>query len=62
MPRLLQTLLRALASLFQTYRALAPENLAFRQQVALQKFTVKRSRPSVADRLIWVVLARSWAD
>jgi len=62
MLRLLQTLLRTLASLFQTYRALAPENLALRQQVALLKSTAKRSRPSAADRLIWVVLAQSWAD
>lgn len=54
MLRLLQRLLRTLAYLFHTDRALAPENLALRQQFALLKFTAKRPRPSAADRLFWV--------
>ncbi len=62
MPRLLQLLLRTLVSAIQTHRALALENLALRQQVALLKSSVKRSRPSVSDRLFWVALARWWSD
>ena len=55
MLRLLQTLLRTLVSLFQTQRALALENLALRQQVALLKFSAKRPRSTAADRFFWVV-------
>ncbi len=60
--RLLQTLLRTLVSLFQIHRALALENLALRQQVALLKAAPRRPRPSAADRVFWAALARSWSD
>ena len=49
MLRLLQTLLRTLGSLFQTQRALALENLALRQQVALLKSATRRA-PAVSRR------------
>ena len=58
MLRLLQTLLRTLLSLFQTHRALAPENLALRQQVALLKASTKRPQLAAADRLFWMALAK----
>jgi hypothetical protein len=54
--RLFQSLIRSLVSLFQIHRALALENLALRQQVALLKPTPKRPRPSAADRLFWVTV------
>ena len=62
MLRLLQSLLRTLVPTIQTHRALALENLALRQQVALLKSTGKRPRPSAFDRLFWVALARWWSD
>ena len=40
--------------------ALAAENLALRQQVAVYKQSVKRPKLRPRDRLFWVVLSRLW--
>ena len=42
--------------------ALAAENLALRQQVAVYKHTVKRPRLRPRDRIFWVLLSRLWAN
>ena len=42
--------------------ALAAENLALRQQVAVYKHTVKRPKLRPRDRTFWVLLSRLWAN
>ena len=42
--------------------ALAAENLALRQQVAVYKHTVKRPKLRPRDRIFWVLLSRLWAN
>lgn len=41
--------------------ALAVENVALRQQVAVLKLSVPRPRVRLRDRLLWVVLRRIWS-
>jgi putative transposase len=42
--------------------ALALENLALRQQLAILQVSVKRPRLRNRDRIFWVWLSRFWAD
>ena len=57
---LLLHLFRALPFLFGGHRQLALENLALRQQLAVYKRTVTRSKLRTIDRLFWAGLARVW--
>src|SRR3989475_5667742 len=59
---LLLHLLRLLPFLFGGHRQLALENLALRHQLAVYKRTVPRPRLRTTDRLLWVGLAKVWAD
>ena len=40
--------------------ALAAENLALRQQLAVLKRSVKRPKLRTRDRLFWILLSRLW--
>jgi hypothetical protein len=55
-------LFRLLPFLFGGHRQLALDNLALRQQLAVYKRTVSRPPLRRTDRLVWVALARVWAD
>ena len=55
-------LLRSLALICSGHRAVALENLAPRQQLAVFRRTVKRPTVSKRDRLFWVLLANAWRD
>src|SRR3989441_11935973 len=59
---LLLHLLRLLPFLFGGRRQLALENLALRQQLAVDKRAVPRPPLRRTDRLFWVGLARVWAE
>ena len=61
-PGMIWSLLCSLLSAFKTRRSLALENLALRQQLAVQKRSVKRPRLSNVDRGFWVLLRRFWTD
>ena len=52
----------SLISAFKTIRALALENLALRQQLAVLHRSVKRPRLTDVDRGFWVLLRRIWTD
>ncbi len=54
-------LLRLLPVLCGGHRQLALENLALRQQLAVYKRTVNRSKLRRGDQLFWVWLPRLWA-
>ncbi len=58
MYKLLQTIISGLKS----QKALALENLALRQQLAILGRTMKRPRLTKVDRLFWVFLSRIWRD
>jgi putative transposase len=45
-------------SLFRSKRQLVVENLALRQQVVMLRKSVKKPRPSVADKLFWIMFSR----
>ena len=47
-----------LNSLFRSKHQLVIENLALRQQVFMLRKSVKKPRPSVADKLFWTIFAR----
>jgi hypothetical protein len=47
-----------LASLFKSQCHLALENLALRQQVTMLRQSVKRPRPTPADKLFWIFFSR----
>ncbi len=49
-----------LRQLLQSRAALAAENLALRQQVAVLQRSVKRPRLHRRDRIFWVWLSRLW--
>ncbi|MCP4768629.1 MAG: transposase [Gammaproteobacteria bacterium] len=49
---------RFVHSLFRSQRHLVLENLALRQQVAMLRQSVKKPRPSVADKLFWIIFSR----
>ena len=59
---MLRSLLGSFISSFKTRRSLAFENLALRQQLAVRKRCVKRSRLTELDRGFWVLLRRVWTD
>src|ERR1700694_5224143 len=52
--------LRSLGLICGGHRAVALENLALRQQLAVFKRTVQRPRLRPRDRLFWVLLAHAW--
>src|SRR5712691_10986649 len=54
--------LRSLALICGGHRAVALENLALRQQLAVFKRTVRRPRLRHGDRLFWMLLANAWRD
>jgi len=54
--------LRFLALICGGQRAVALENLALRQQLAVFKRTVKRPQLRPRDRLFWMLLANAWRD
>ena len=62
MALMISTLLRTLISTLTSHRALALENLALRQQIAVLQRSVKRPRLKNSDRLFWVLLAKIWKD
>ncbi len=49
---------RFVHSLFRSQRQLILENLALRQQVVMLRQSVKKPRPSVADKLFWIIFTR----
>jgi hypothetical protein len=51
-----------LRAVFRGRAAIAAENLALRQQLAVLQVSVKRPRLRKRDRVIWVWLSRLWAD
>jgi putative transposase len=58
----LVVVLRSVALICGGHRAVALENLALRQQLAVFKRTVPRPQLRQRDRLCWVVLAHAWRD
>jgi len=53
---------RTLWSALRSHQALAIENLALRQQLAILKHRHPRPRLTDADRLFWVVLSKIWSE
>jgi hypothetical protein len=53
---------RSLALICAGHRAVALENLALRQQLAVFKRAVKRPIFRHRDRLFWMLLANAWRD
>ena len=49
-------------SWLRTQSALAVENLALRQQLAVLRRSVKRPKVRNRDRIFWMVLSRWWSD
>ena len=62
MPDFLLALFRVIWLLTKGYRALALENLALRQQLAIFKRRRKRPRLNRSERVFRVVLAKVWKD
>ena len=62
MPDFLLSLFRMIWMLTKGHRALALENLALRQQLAIFKRRRKRPRLNRSDRVFWMVLAKVWKD
>ena len=62
MMRWLGTALGTLRSAVRTHRALALENLALRQQLAVWKAREPRPRLTERDRIFWVFLSRRWTN
>jgi hypothetical protein len=56
----LQVVTILLRLLLQSRAALAAENLALRQQVAVLQRSLKRPRVRRRDRIFWVWLSRLW--
>lgn len=56
----LVVLLRSLGLIFSGHQAVALENVALRQQLAVLRRTVKRPPLCNQDRLFWVLLAKTW--
>ena len=54
--------LRSLALICGGHRAVALENLALRQQLAVFNRTVRRPQLRHRDRLFWMLLANAWRD
>src|SRR5882672_5982452 len=58
----LVVVLRSLALICVGHRAVALENLALRQQLAVFKRTVNRPQLRHRDRLFWMLLVDAWRD
>jgi hypothetical protein len=58
----LLVLLRSIGLICGGHRAIALENLALRQQLAVLTRTVKRPQLRPTDRLFWILLAKGWRD
>ena len=56
----LVVVLRSLALICRGHRAVALENVALRQQLAVFRRTVKRPPLRRRDRLFWMLLANAW--
>ena len=59
---MISSFVRTLISAFKARRKLALENVALRQQLAVLRRSVKRTRLSNVDRGFWVLLRRIWTD
>ena len=59
---MISSLVPALISAFKARRKLALENVALRQQLAVLRRSVKRTRLSNVDCGFWVLLRRIWTD
>src|SRR5260370_27971323 len=57
---ILESVAATLCSTLRNRRDLALENLALRQQVAILRRQVRRPTLTLADRLFWVGLMRTW--
>ena len=55
---ILHLLVTFVLCVLKSQRQLVVENIALRQQVAMLRQSVKRPRPSVADRLFWIIYSR----
>ena len=55
-------IIACLKLLFRSKDHIVLENLALRQQVAVQQRSMKRPKIKNADRIFWVWLARIWSD
>jgi putative transposase len=62
MPAALLVMLRSFALICGGHRAVALENLALRQQLAVFKRTIPRPPLRPRDRLFWVLLAHAWRN
>jgi hypothetical protein len=58
----LLVLLRAIGLICRGHRAVALENLALRQQLAVLTRTVKRPELRPRDRLFWILLSKGWRE
>jgi len=58
----LVVVLRSLALICCGHRAVALENVALRQQLAVFARTVKRPPLRHNDRLFWILLAKTWRN
>ena len=58
----LVVLLRSFGLICRGHRAVALENMALRQQLAILRRTVQRPQLRKSDRLFWVLLAKAWRD
>ena len=58
----LEIIARTIWSTLRSHQALAIENLALRQQLAVLKHRHLRPRLTDADRLFWVVMSQIWVD
>ena len=58
----LEIIARTIWSTLRSHQALAIENLALRQQLAVLKHRHPRPRLTDADRLFWVVVSQIWTD
>jgi len=59
---MIATLFRTLTLALSARRRLAYENLALRHQIAVLQRSVKRPQLKKRDRLLWVLLSRTWKD
>src|SRR6266446_22323 len=58
----LVVLIRTLALSCSGHRAVALENVALRQQLAMFRRTVARPHIRHRDRLFWILFANAWRD
>jgi putative transposase len=58
----LVVVLRSLALICAGHHAVALENVALRQQLAVLKRTIKRPSLRARDRVFWMALAHTWRD